>query len=135
MNNIFSLNGLGMIAPAAPEAPRGAFNFTFVPTDTEGVAVLTPKSCKAHVQLLRDGTVYITAVPKRIRDKKLQMARTPHGCLSATRDAAMKLTLRVPFSEPTDWKRAFVTEPIALITPIIGRESMRALLTELLNLI
>ena len=135
MYKTISLSGLGVITPPAPEACKGGFNFSFHPFDTEGVAVLTPLRCKGHAQLLRDGSLHFVAAPKRIRNKKLQMARAPHGCLSATRDAAMKLTLRVPFSEPTDWKRCFVTEPIALITPLIGRKSMRALLTELLNII
>lgn len=125
--------GLGTIAPAAAESTKDSFDFSFHPTDTEGVAVTNPKSCKGRAQLLRDGTFFFTAAKKRIRNKRLQMARSPHGCLSATLDRAMKLTLRVPFSEQTDWKRAFVTEAIMLLTPIMGRQSMRCLLENMLN--
>ena len=132
-NITITVSGLGTICPAAAEAPRGAFDFSFHPTDTEGVAVTNPKSCKGRAQLLRDGTLFFTAAKKRIRNKKLQMGRALHGCLSATRDLAMKLTLRVPFSEQTDWRRAFVTETITLITPFMGRHNMRLLLEEMLN--
>ena len=128
-----TVSGLGTIAPAAAESTKNGFDFAFHPTDTEGVTVTNPKGCMGHAQLMRDGTLYFTAAKKRIRNKKLQMARSPHGCVSATRDAAMKLTLRVPFSEPTDWKSAFVKETIMLLTPIMGQQDMRCLLENMLN--
>lgn len=134
-NITITVCGLGTIAPAAAESTKNSFDFAFHPTDTEGVAVTTPKSCKGRAQLLRDGTLYFTPAKKRIRNNKLQMARSKHGCVSATRDAAMKMTLRVPFSEQIDWRRAFVCETIELLTPLMGRKSMQFLLEYMLNLL
>lgn len=132
MDRNFSLSGLGTIVPPAPEACANGFNLEFHP-DEQGVAVTNPKRCKGTAQLMRDGTFFFTAAKKRVRNNKLRMARAPHGWLSSTRDEAMKLTLRVPFSEPIDWRRAFVCETIELFTPILGRKSMRFLLKYMLN--
>lgn len=133
MKSIISLSGLGTIAPAAAEEAQTSFNFDFHPCETQGMEVTNPMCASGRAQLLRDGTFFFTAKRKRVRNDKMLIARAPHGRLSFTRDAARKLTLRVPLTESVNWERCFVEEPIQLLTPLIGRENMRILLTELLN--
>ena len=133
MESIITLSGLGTIAPPAPEASQTSFNFDFHPSDTQGLEVINPMSATGRVQLLRDGTFFFTPRRKRVRNDKMLIARAPHGRLSFTRDAARKLTLRIPLSESVNWERCFIEEPIRLLTPLVGRENMRVLLKEMLN--
>lgn len=133
MQKIISFSGLGTIAPPAAEAAQTSFNFDFHPDETQGMEVTNPMCASGRAQLLRDGTFFFTAKPKRVRNDKMLIARAPHGRLSFTRDAARKLTLRIPLTESVNWERCFIEEPIQLLTPLIGRENMRILLTELLN--
>ena len=133
MQKIISLSGLGTIAPPAPEAPESSFNFDFHTDKMEGVEVINPMSAIGRAQLLRDGTFFFTPRRKRVRNNKMLIARAPHGRLSFTRDAARKLTLRIPLNESVNWERCFIEEPICLLTPIIGRDNMRELLKEMLN--
>ena len=49
------------------------------------------------------------------------------------RDHAYQLTLKVFASEGIDWQKAFVVEPIEVMTDLMGPERMREILTEALN--
>ena len=101
----------------------------FHPCDTQGLEVINPMSSTGRVQLLRDGTFFFTAKRKRVRNDKMLIDRAPHGRLSFTRDAARKLTLRIPLTESGNWERCFIGGPIQLLTPLIGRKNIRILLT------
>jgi hypothetical protein len=85
------------------------------------------------VQGMRDGNVYMTQKPKRVRNNSLLISKARHGRVSGTRDHAFQLTLKVFASEGIDWQRAFVVEPIEVMTDLMGRERMRKILTEVLN--
>ena len=43
------------------------------------------------------------------------------------------MTLKCFATEGIDWQRAFVEEPIELMTDLMGRQRMREILTEALN--
>ena len=62
----------------------------------------------------------------------LEMAKG-YGRLSGTRDHAYQLTLKVFASEGIDWQRAFVEEPIEVMTDLMGPERMRQILNEALK--
>ena len=68
-----------------------------------------------------------------MRDNSLLIRQARHGRLSGTRDHAYQLTLKVFASEGIDWQRAFVEEPIEVMTDLMGPERMREILTEALN--
>lgn len=112
------------------ELENGQFGADFV--CCEDVA-LEPFTGLCKVQAMRDGNVYITEKPKRVRNNSLLIRKAAHGRLSGTRDNAFQLTLKVFASEGIDWQKAFVTEPIEVLTDLMGPERMREILKEMLN--
>ena len=68
-----------------------------------------------------------------MRSNALLIRKAKHGRLSGTRDKAYQLTLKCFAIEGIDWQRAFVEEPIELMTDLMGPERMREILTEALN--
>jgi hypothetical protein len=94
---------------------------------------LEPFTGLCKVQAMRDGNVYITEKPKRVRNNSLLICKAKHGRLSGTRDHAWQLTLKVFASEGIDWQKAFVTEPVEVMTDLMGHERMREILKEMLN--
>ena len=88
-------------------------------------------NCK--VQIMRDGNVYITENKKRIRNNGLLISKARHGRVSGTRDHGWQLTLKVFAAEGIDWQRAFVEEPIEVMTDLMGPKHMREILVEALN--
>ena len=85
-----------------------------------------------HVQGMRDGNVYMQQKPKRVRAQSELIRKAAHGRLSGTRDKAFQLTLKVFASEGIDWQKAFVVEPIEVMTDLMGPERMREILKEML---
>ena len=61
------------------------------------------------------------------------MYKARHGRLSGTRDHGWQLTLKVFATEGIDWQRAFVEEPIEVMTDLMGPERMREILKEALK--
>ena len=86
-----------------------------------------------QLQMLRNAAFdYVTNKP-RVRNNSLLIRKARHGRLSGTRDHAYQLTLKVFATEGIDWQRAFVLEPIEVMTDLMGHQRMRELLTEALN--
>jgi hypothetical protein len=86
-----------------------------------------------RVQGMRDGNVYMQEQKKRERNNALLICKAKHGRLSGTRDHAYQLTLKVFAVEGIDWQKAFVVEPIEVMTDLMGRERMRVILSEALK--
>jgi hypothetical protein len=95
--------------------------------------VMEPFAGSFKVQGMRDGNVYMQEHKKRIRNNSLLIRKARHGRLSGTRDHAYQLTLKVFATEGIDWQKAFVVEPIEVMTDLMGSERMREILTEALN--
>ena len=92
-----------------------------------------PFSGNFKVQGMRDGNVYMQERKKRIRNNALLIRKARHGRLSGTRDHAFQLTLKVFASEGIDWQKAFVEEPIEVLTDLMGVPRMRLILKEALK--
>lgn len=105
----------------------------FLPDD-EFTPVLE-KGCKTNgqMQLLRNAAFDYVASKPRVRNNRLLICKAKHGRLSGTRDHAWQLTLKVFAVEGIDWQRAFVEEPIEVMTNLMGPVRMREILTEELN--
>ena len=86
-----------------------------------------------NVQVMRDGNIYMQERKKRVRNNALLICKALHGRLSATRDRAFQLTLKVFAVEGIDWQRAFIEEPIEVLTTLMGRQRMSEILTEALK--
>ena len=105
----------------------------FLPDDE-----LTPvlgQGCKSsgQLQLLRNAAFDYVANKPRVRSNALLIRKARHGRLSGTKDKAYQLTLKCFATEGIDWQRAFVEEPIEVMTDLMGPERMREILTEALN--
>ena len=129
MNKTISLSGLGAITPN--ESGNGML-FEFWADDPEGQQVETMRMT-GTAQLMRSGSFFFVPSKKRVRNNSLLIRKAKHGRLSGTRDNAFQLTLKVFASEGIDWQKAFVTEPIEVITELMGHERMREILKEMLN--
>ena len=130
MNKSVSINGVAVVT--RDENNRVKF-VQFLPDDE-----LTPvlgQSCKSsgQLQLLRNAAFDYVANKPRVRSNALLIRKVRHGRLSGTRDHAFQLTLKVFAAEGIDWQRAFVEEPIEVMTDLMGPEHMREILMEVLN--
>ena len=95
--------------------------------------VMEPFTGNFRVQGMSDGNVYMQEHKKRIRNNALLIRKARHGRLSGTRDHAWQLTLKVFASEGIDWQKAFVVEPIEVMTDLMGPECMCEILKEALK--
>ena len=68
-----------------------------------------------------------------MRNNSLLIRKARHGRLSGTRDNGWQLTLKVFATEGIDWQRAFVEEPIEVMTDLMGPERMREILSQALK--
>ena len=122
----------GSIVVTRDENQRVKF-IQFLPDD-EFTPVLEQgsKTC-GQLQLLRNAAFDYVANKPRIRNNLLLIRKARHGRLSGTRDHAYQLTLKIFAAEGIDWQRAFVEEPIEVMTDLMGPERMREILKEALN--
>ena len=105
----------------------------FVPDDEFTPVLEQPSKTSGQLQLLRNAAFDYVANKPRIRNNSLLIRKARHGRLSGTRDHAFQLTLKVFAAEGIDWQRAFVEEPIEVMTDLMGSERMRGILKEALN--
>ena len=108
-------------------------NVQFLPDDEFTPIMEHGSITNGQLQMLRNAAFdYVTNKP-RVRNNSLLIRKARHGRLSGTRDHAYQLTLKVFATEGIDWQRAFVLEPIEVMTDLMGHQRMRELLTEALN--
>lgn len=124
-----SLSGLGTVTP---DLNGKGVSFEFWADDPD-CQVVEPVRTTGTAQLMRSGTFFFTPGKKRVRSNSLLIRKARHGRVSGTRDHAYQLTLKVFATEGIDWQRAFVEEPIEVMTELMGKERMREILTVIIN--
>ena len=130
MNKSISINGVAVVT--RDENNRVKF-IQFLPDDElTPVMELGCKTC-GQLQLLRNAAFDYVANKPRLRSNSLLIRKAKHGRLSGTRDKAWQLTLKVFACEAIDWQKAFVLEPIELMTDLMGPERMRQILSQALK--
>ena len=122
----------GSIVVTRDENQRVKF-IQFVPDDEFTPVLEQGSKTSGQLQLLRNAAFDYVANKPRVRNNSLLISKARHGRLSATRDKAWQLTLKVFASEGIDWQRAFVEEPIEVMTDLMGPERMREILKEALK--
>jgi len=122
----------GSIVVTRDENQRVKF-IQFLPDDEFTPVLEQGSKTSGQLQLLRNAAFDYVANKPRIRNNLLLIRKARHGRLSGTRDHAFQLTLKVFASEGIDWQKAFVEEPIELMTDLMGPERMREILKEALN--
>lgn len=122
----------GSIVVTRDENQRVKF-IQFLPDDEFTPVLEQSSKTSGQLQLLRNAAFDYVANKPRIRNNLLLIRKARHGRLSGTRDHAFQLTLKVFASEGIDWQKAFVEEPIELMTDLMGPERMREILKEALN--
>ena len=115
MNKTLTIGGL--VAVTTNENNR-VMNLQFMPDDE-----LTPvfeQSCSTHgkLQLMRNGSFDFTANPKRYRVNSTLLRKAAHGRISATRDEAFQLTLKIFKREGLDVKETLEREAFELINHV-----------------
>ena len=122
----------GSIVVTRDENQRVKF-IQFLPDDEFRSILEQPSKTCGQLQLLRNAAFDYVANKPRIRNNALLIRKARHGRLSGTRDHAFQLTLKVFATEDSDWQRAFVEEPIEVMTDLMGPDRMREILKEALN--
>ena len=105
----------------------------FVPDDEFTPVLEQGSKTSGQLQLQRNAAFDYVANRPRVRSNSLLIRKVKHGRLSGTRDHAFQLTLKVFAAEGIDWQRAFVEEPIEVITDLMGPKRMREILMEALK--
>ena len=108
-------------------------NIQFLPDDEFTQVLESGSKTSGQLQMLRNAAFDYVANKPRVRNNSLLIRKAKHGRVSGTRDHAFQLTLKVFASEGIDWQKAFVEEPIEVMTDLMGPERMREILTEALN--
>ena len=108
-------------------------NIQFLPDDEFTPVLELPSKTIGQLQLLRNAAFDYVANKPRVRNNSLLISKARHGRLSATRDKAWQLTLKVFAAEGIDWQLAFGEEPIEVMTDRMGPERMRVILKEALK--
>ena len=121
----------GSIVVTRDENQRVKF-IQFVPDDEFTPVLEQSSKTSGQLQMLRNAAFDYVANKPRIRNNSLLICKARHGRLSGTRDHAFQLTLKVFAAEGIDWQRAFVEEPIEVMTDLMGPERMREILKEAL---
>lgn len=124
------LSGTGVVTA---EGENGSVRFIeFIPSE-RAIQVVQPTQTTGRAQLMRDGTIYFKASPKRIRNNSLLISKVAHGRLSGTRDHAVQLTLKAFAVEGIDWQRTFVEETVGVMANLMGEERMIEVLNKLIK--
>ena len=122
----------GSIVVIRDENQRVKF-IQFLPDDEFTPVLEQPSKTCGQLQLQRNAAFDYVANKPRVRSNSLLIRKARHGRLSGTRDHAFQLTLKVFAAEGIDWQRAFVEEPIEVMTDLMGTERMREILKEALK--
>ena len=109
-----SLSGMGVITS---DCNKDLKFFEFHP-DNQGVEVISPCQVNGKLQLMRDSTVYFQAEKIRVRANSTLLRKAAHGRISATRDGAFQLTLKIFKREGLDVKETMLREAIELINNV-----------------
>ena len=105
----------------------------FVPDDEFTPVLEQGSKTSGQLQLQRNAAFDYVANRPHVRSNSLLIRKVKHGRLSGTRDHAFQLTLKVFAAEGIDWQRAFVEEPIEVMTDLMGPKRMREILMEALK--
>lgn len=108
-------------------------NIQFLPDDEFTPVLESGSKTSGQLQMLRNAAFDYVANKPRIRNNSLLISKARHGRVSGTRDHAFQLTLKVFSVEGIDWQKAFVEEPIELMTDLMGPQRMRQILKEALK--
>ena len=130
MNKSISVNGVAVFTK--DENNKVKF-VQFLPDDEFTPVLEQGSKSNGQLQLLRNAAFDYVVNKPRIRNNSLLIRKAAHGRLSGTRDHAFQLTLKVFANEGIDWQKAFVVEPIEVMTDLMGPQRMREILTNVIN--
>lgn len=115
MNNSISINGVAVVTR---DENNRVVNVQFLPDDEFAQVMEQGSMTHGQLQLLRNASFDYVArkVPQRANSTLLRKAA--HGRISATRDEAYQLTLKVFKREGLDVKATLLREAIELINNV-----------------
>ena len=116
MNKTIQING---VAVATTDENNRVTNIQFLPDD-ELTPVMEQGSCSnGMLQLLRNGAFDYTPSKSRVRANSTLLRKSAHGRLSATKDDAYQLTLKVFKREGIDVKETLAREAFELLHSVV----------------
>ena len=122
-----SINGVAVVSR---DENNRVVNVQFLPDDEFAQVMEQGSQTNGQLQLMRNAAFDYVANKPRVRAQSELIRKAAHGRLSGTKDKAFQLTLKVFASEAIDWQKAFVVEPIEVLTDLMGPERMREILKE-----
>lgn len=127
MKQTLSVNGVAVVCR---DENNRVSNVQFLPDDEFAQVMEQGSQTNGQLQLMRNAAFDYVASKPRVRAHSDLIRKAAHGRLSGTKDKAFQLTLKVFASEAIDWQKAFVIEPIEVMSDLMGPERMREILKE-----
>ena len=108
----------GQVAITLDETNNRVSNLQFMPDDE--LAPVLEHGSRTHgwLQQLRNGSFDYVANKPRVRANSTLLRKAAHGRISATRDEAYQLTLKIFKREGLDVKEALLREAVELINNV-----------------
>ena len=100
-----------------PDLNGKEMSFEFWADDPDG-QVVEPMKASGTAQLMRSGSFFFTPGKPRVRANSTLLRKAAHGRISATKDEAYQLTLKVFKREGLDVKATLMREAMELINNV-----------------
>ena len=110
-----SINGVAVVTT---DENNRVSNIQFLPDDEFKPVLEQGSTTNGQLQLMRNATVDYVPNKPRVRANSTLLRKAAHGRISATRDEAYQLTLKIFKREGLDVKEALLREAVELINNV-----------------
>ena len=115
MRQVISFNGVSVVTT---DENNSVINVQFLPDDEFTPVLEKSSKGSGQLQLMRNGTFDFVPSKPRQRAKSTLLRKAAHGRLSATRDEAYQLTLKLYKREGLEVKETMLREAVELISNV-----------------
>ena len=113
--NIFSINGVAVVTT---DENNRVSNIQFLPDDEFKPVLEQGSTTNGQLQLMRNATFDYVPNKPLVRANSTLLRKAAHGRISATRDEAYQLTLKIFKREGLDVKETLLGEAMELINNV-----------------
>ena len=115
MEKIVSISGVSVVTT---DQNNRVVNIQFLPDDEFTPVMEQGSTTKGQLQLMRNATFDYVPNKPRVRANSTLLRKAAHGRISATRDEAYQLTLKIFKREGVDVKETLLREAMELINNV-----------------
>ena len=112
---VFAINGVAVVTT---DENNRVSNIQFLPDDEFKPVLEQGSTTNGQLQLMRNATFDYVPTKPRVRANSTLLRKAAHGRISATRDEAYQLTLKILKREGLDVKETLLREAVELINNV-----------------